>query len=100
MYGLLWKNDKSLIFLIIVLITGIAVPSSLLIGSLIYVFLIIFRSLRQKRSRSTWEYFAYFLVVDLLNIVFFFTFYPRDQKVEYQAHQEILAINLQTESAT
>lgn len=77
MYGLLWKNDKSLLFLSMALVFGISVPKYLVPLTIAYLIIVLLRSIRQKRYNQVIEFIAYYIIVDLLNIVFFFTFFPK-----------------------
>ena len=84
MYGLLWKNDKSLIVLVLVLVVGACFKNLLVPLLLVYLGFILMRSLKQGNIKRIFEFWLYYLIVDLLNFVFFFTFHPQEKKLSYK----------------
>lgn len=83
MYCMLWKNDKSLIALIISLTASLVFPSYLLLFFSIYLVIIFLKCIRSSSRARLIEFFLYMIIIDILNIVYFFTFYPEDKPVEY-----------------
>ena len=77
MYALLWKNDKSLLFLVVTLIGGILFDELLIPLCLGYISIILLRSLKQTKYNRILEFALYFITVDVLNIVSFFSFFPK-----------------------
>lgn len=84
MYYKLWKNEKTFVLLIFILINCFVfqAKSSWLI--LIYIISILFRSLKQDRYVSLISFFVYFILVDILNLVYLFTFFPKNKKITYK----------------
>jgi len=85
MLHLLWKNDKTFILLVITLIALIVYyPAGLaLLG--VYLISIVLRVIQQKKYLPFIQLFGYFLLFDVLNLVYFFTFFPGKRKEEYIA---------------
>ena len=85
MYALLWQNDKSLIFLIVSLVAGALLPQIFPALMAIYLILVIMRVYKQQIKQRGLEFFTFYLLVDVLNIVNFFTFFPKSQEVQFRS---------------
>lgn len=83
MYILLWKNDKTFILFVLSLIALIAYPPAGLAMIAIYLMTIIIRVMQQKKYLPFFQMLGYFLLFDVLNLVYFFIFFPKKRKVEY-----------------
>jgi len=85
MYCKLWENDKTLVVLIVSIIVSIGFPTVGIFLFGIYFSTIFLKCLRRSRGARNLEFFMYFLIVDILNIVYFFTLFPKAKPVEYTA---------------
>ena len=84
LYYRIWNNDKTFVLLIFFFIISFIINRKYIwIGILLYLLAVFFRSLKQKRHVSIANFFLYFTIVDLLNIIFLFTFFPKRKKVQY-----------------
>lgn len=83
MYRRLWSIDKTFILLTLALITSIIYPPAGLALLGIYLLAILLRARKNRLGLSFIEMTAYYFVSDALNLVYFFTFFPRDIKLEY-----------------
>lgn len=83
MYVLLWKNDKTFILFVLALIALAINPMAG--GALfsVYLFMIVLRVCQQKKTLPFIQLLGYFLLFDVLNLVYLFTFFPKKRKVEY-----------------
>ena len=85
MYPLLWTLDKTFLLLIVAIIATIVFLPVGLIMFLLYLIMVIMRIAKNKIYLPFLEMIAYYFVSDTLNIVYFFTFFPKDIKLEYVA---------------
>jgi hypothetical protein len=53
----------------------------------IYLIMIVFRAFKNRQSRPVPEMIAYYTVIDVLNLFYFFTFFPKDKKEVYAKYQ-------------
>jgi glycosyltransferase involved in cell wall biosynthesis len=83
MYAYLFLIDKTFILFIFLMIIGLLVPSYILPVVVIYFFAVIFRSVKQKKLMSVPEYVVFYAVSDILNLVYFFTFFPKAKPIKY-----------------
>lgn len=88
MYNLLWKNDKTFILLIVTLLALIVYYPVGLILLAVYLISIVLRVLQQKKYLPFFQLLGYFLLFDFLNLVYFFTFFPKKRKEEYKAARQ------------
>jgi len=81
-YGM-WASDKTfmLIFISIVLILLMPITMPYLI--FIYLLAILLRSIKQNKKISGIKYLFYFLVLDFLNLIYLFIFFPKNKKLDY-----------------
>ncbi len=93
MYALFWKNDKSLLFLLIVPVCSIFFPKLFFPLFLGYASISLLRSLKQRKFNQTLEFALYYATVDLLNIVFFFTFFPKQVSEKFMRIRQVEKIN-------
>ncbi len=84
MYGLVWKNDKSLLWLGITFLVGSILPALFIPFIGIYFTAISIRACKQQNIGRVLEFLAYYMVVDLFNILLFFVFHPQAHKVKYE----------------
>ncbi|MEO8582767.1 MAG: glycosyltransferase [Flavitalea sp.] len=83
MYPLLWTLDKTFLFLIASIIACILFLPVGLIMLLGYLVMVIMRVAKNKIYLPFIQMILYYIVSDTLNIVYFFTFWPKDIKLEY-----------------
>lgn len=82
-YGLLWQIDKTFIIFTLALIGSIVFfPAGLALWGA-YLAAVLLRVRKNRRELSFAEMTAYYIVSDALNLVYFFTFFPGDIKLEY-----------------
>jgi glycosyltransferase involved in cell wall biosynthesis len=83
MYFELWDYDKTFILLLSLILFVIVNPHTYLIGLIVYFTAIILRSYKQTKSTSYFRIVIFFLLFDILNIIYLFTFFPKNKKIEY-----------------
>ncbi len=83
MYYAIWALDKTFILLIISIIFMILFPTTIPILVIIYLLAISLRSVKQVPKFSVFQYILYYIVFDFLNLIFLFTFFPKNKKLEY-----------------
>lgn len=83
MYYTLWNRDKTFILLIFIIIYTIVSFSSLPWCLLVYLLAVCLRSIKQEKYLSIFGLVLYFIALDVLNLIFLFTFFPKNKKVEY-----------------
>jgi hypothetical protein len=85
---MLWHNDKTFILLVLSLIAlFINMPTGFALMG-VYLCAVMIRVLEQKiKYLPFFELLGYFLLFDILNLVYFATFFPSKRKVEYVRHQ-------------
>jgi glycosyltransferase involved in cell wall biosynthesis len=81
MYFGIWRLDKTFILLVTSIVLMFFITP--IIPFLIYFVAVVFRSIRQVRDLSGIKYIPYFLALDLLNLIFLFTYFPKNKKLEY-----------------
>jgi len=83
MYRLLWSIDKTFILFTLALIASfIYLPAGLALWGA-YLVAVLLRARKNRRGLSFPEMTAYYIVSDTLNLVYFFTFFPPEIKLEY-----------------
>jgi glycosyltransferase involved in cell wall biosynthesis len=83
MYHGLWLTDKSFIVLLLS-ITGVLVfPTKLTFFMCVYLCAVILRSIKQKKVSSIPKFVCFFLVFDMLNLVYLLTFFPKSKTLNY-----------------
>ncbi len=92
LYKRIWVNDKTFILLLLILIGSFIMPARFIaVGAFIYLAAILFRSFKQEKHVQTVQFFFYFIVFDVLNIIFLFTLFPRSKKLTYvQTSKELV----------
>mgnify|MGYP002379207918 CR=1 FL=1 len=89
MYIMLWKNDKTFILLILAILLAIFYPVGGLIAAGIYLLGVLVRSFQNTKFLPFFELVGYYILTDILNLVYFFTFFPKEKKEEYVAIRHI-----------
>lgn len=84
MYCAMWKQDKTFILLTISIPLFFIFPNIWPAIFLTYIAAIFLRSIKQTNNISAFKYLPYYLVSDFLNILFFFTFFPKNKSLRYQ----------------
>lgn len=82
-WDLMWRADKTFILLVLTIIAAIVywpVGIALLAG---YILAVVLRAIKTRINVSLPQMIAFYFLSDLLNLVNFFTFYPKDLKEEY-----------------
>jgi glycosyltransferase involved in cell wall biosynthesis len=94
MYYLLWKNDKLFVLFVLSLLILVIYPPAGAIALLLYFMSVVARVVQQPRRYLPFhQMLAYFILFDVLNFVYFFTFFPRKRKVEYREVREASLTN-------
>ena len=88
-YVMLWKNDKTFILLIVSLITSLIYPMAGLAAAGVYLLGVIIRSFQNTKFLPFFELIVYYILTDILNLVYFFTFFPKENKEEYVAVRRV-----------
>ena len=84
-YSKIWVNDKTFVFLFLIVVSSFFLSKNIiLMETILYLLGILFRSLKQKRHVSIVNFIFYFLIVDLLNMIFLFTLFPKKKKLDYK----------------
>lgn len=83
MYSLLWRIDKTFLVFTLALIASIVYPPVGLAFWGAYLLAVLLRVRKSRRELSFLEMTAYYIVSDALNLVYFFTFFPPNIKLEY-----------------
>lgn len=89
MYIMLWKNDKTFILLVIAILLAIFYPMGGLIAAGVYLLGVLVRSFQNTKFLPFFELVGYYILTDILNFVYFFTFFPKEKKEEYVAIRHI-----------
>lgn len=90
MYYGMWVLDKTFILLIISIILMFLFIHTIPILVIIYLLAIFFRSIKQVNDFSVFQFIFYYLVFDFLNVIYFFTFFPKNKRLEYVKNPEKL----------
>jgi glycosyltransferase involved in cell wall biosynthesis len=85
MYGLMWRIDKTFLLLIATIIATIIYPLAGLVLLAIYLVAVIMRIKKGTIYMPFIKMIWYYFLLDSLNLVYFFTFYPKTIKEEYVA---------------
>lgn len=83
MYSLLWRSDKTILVLILSVITLIFFPLIGLAGIIAYLILIITRSIKNRKYVSVFSMMIQYIVTDVLSIVYFLTLHPKRIEENY-----------------
>lgn len=83
MYFGMWKLDKTFVVLIISIFLMLIFPDIWPIFILTYVIAVFLRTIKQSK-KSIFKYILYYLMFDILNIIYFFTFFPENKSLKYQ----------------
>ncbi|NDP27600.1 MAG: glycosyltransferase [Flavobacterium sp.] len=83
MYYGLWTLDKSFILLVFILFSMILMPKSIPYLVLVYFLAILIRCLKKVKDFSFIKYFLYYLFFDILNLIYLFTFFPKNKNLKY-----------------
>lgn len=83
MYYRIWAKDKTFLLLMISIVLMFLFPPTIPILVIIYLLAILLRSIKQVNGFSRLQYIFYFLMFDLINIIFLFTFFPKNKRLEY-----------------
>lgn len=84
-YVMLWKNDKTFILLVLSILTAIIYPKAGLIAAGIYLVGVLIRSFQNIKFLPFLELIGFYVLTDILNLINFFTFFPKEKKEEYVA---------------
>ena len=84
MWSLMWRADKTFILLVITLAALIIYWPAGLALLAIYLFAVGMRAIKTRINLSLWQMVAFYFLSDLLNLVNFFTFFPKDLKEQYE----------------
>lgn len=85
MYSYMFHVDKTFILLVLSLVLVLIFPAKIFLFSSIYFIAILLRSFKQKKHMSVFEYAVFFTISDVLNLFYFFTFFPKMKNTEYIA---------------
>jgi GT2 family glycosyltransferase len=83
MYGLMWKIDKTFILFVLAIIATIIYPVAGLALFVLYFAAVILRIRKNTIYMPFVKMIWYYLLLDSLNLVYFFTFHPKSIKEEY-----------------
>lgn len=83
MYHLLWLTDKTFILFLFNIVCSFIFPQYIVLFISVYLLAVIGRSFKQKNYVSILEFVCYYIVFDLLNLFFLFTFFPQDKRINY-----------------
>ncbi len=84
-YAILLRRDKSFIAMIAAIISSFFSLKTGGIFFLLFLAIVFIRSMQTRKQHSVIVMMIYFLVVDVLNLICFFTFFPKKIKEEYMA---------------
>ena len=80
MWPLVWKNDKTTVLLFVSIIVALLPIGVGLYAFLPYLVLVLIRGFKNKKYVSGFETAATYFVTDILNIFYFFTYFPKTPK--------------------
>lgn len=83
LYLKIWAVDKTFILLVLFLILSCLISFISPFLMLIYLLSVFLRSLKQKNDINILELLMYYVVINLLTIIFIFTFFPKSKQLEY-----------------
>lgn len=86
MYKYLFYNDKTFILLISLAICSLLSSVYIMPFIIVYLIAISLRSFKQSKqiiNITLLEFMLFFIVLDLLNLIFLFTFFPKAKETEY-----------------
>jgi glycosyltransferase involved in cell wall biosynthesis len=96
MYVLLWRNDKPFILFVAALIALLIYPLAGLTLFAAYLVVVILRVIQQKKYLPFFQMLGYYLLFDILNLVYFFTFFPSRRKEEYKSERAKVRSEIKT----
>jgi glycosyltransferase involved in cell wall biosynthesis len=82
---LLWKNDKTFILLLLAIAGVIIYPQAWPYLLAAYLIAVVLRVVQLQRYLPFMQMIGYYLISDILNFIYLFTFYPKNKKEEYVA---------------
>ena len=85
MYGLVWRIDKTILLLVLAIVACIIKPVAGLVLFGCYLAAVILRIKSNPIYMSFIKMIGYYILLDTMNIVYFFTFFPKDIKEEFAA---------------
>lgn len=88
MYYGMWENDKTFILLTISIALMLVFPKAFPVLVITYFLAVFLRSVKQVKNISGIRYILYYFFLDLLNLIFLFTFFPKDHSLEYSVITE------------
>lgn len=83
MYRLLVSNDKTFVIMLLTIIAALINESVGLFMAGVYVVAVAIRSFYKMNFLPFFQMMGYFMITDFLNLVYFFTFFPKDKKERY-----------------
>ena len=83
MYHQFWSSEKTFIVFLFSLSCSLIFPSYFIIFFSVYFLAILLRSLKYKHEISIINLIWFYIVFDFLNLFFMFTFFPKNQKLNY-----------------
>lgn len=83
MYHELWLTDKTFILLLFNIACSLIIPQYIVLFISVYLLAVIARSIKQKNFISILKLVWFYIVFDLLNLFFLFTFFPKNKKNNY-----------------
>jgi glycosyltransferase involved in cell wall biosynthesis len=90
MYRLMWVNDKTFLLLIATIVATIIYPVAGLILFAIYLTAVLLRIRKNTIYMPVIKMVWYYCLLDTLNLVYFFTFYPQTITEEYVAEKKLI----------
>lgn len=82
-WELMWRADKTFILLVLTIIIAVLYwPAGIVLG-IVYLGAIVMRAIKTRIDVSLPQMTAFYFLSDFLNIVNFFTFFPKDLREEY-----------------
>ena len=81
--NLLWINDKTFLLMLVTIILSIIFPLAGLVSAGLYLLMVMIRVRTNKTYLGFLPMTGYYILSDILNLYFFFTFYPKDIKEEF-----------------
>jgi hypothetical protein len=85
MYKLMWINDKTFLLLVTTILATLIFPIAGLVLFATYLAAVIMRIKKNRIYMPFLKMVWYYFLLDSLNLVYFFTFFPRTIKEEYVA---------------
>jgi hypothetical protein len=86
----MWTNDKTFLILVATIVATIIYPIAGLISLAFYLAMVILRIRKNTIYMPVIKMVWYYFLLDTLNLVYFFTFYPQTISEEYIAVKNLI----------